>query len=76
MAQLYFLRHFARQAFPDFPDAATYRKLKFQRLVRPSEPVALAVTRAGEGAFSFTLDVEGARAASGLVVPLSPSVAV
>ena len=76
VAQLYFLRHFARQAFPDFPDATTYRKLKFQRLVRPSEPVALAVTRAGEGSFAFTLDVEGARAASGLVVPLSPSVAV
>ena len=74
VAQLYFLRHFARQAFPDFPDAATYRKLKFQRLVRPSEPVTLSVTRVGEGSFAFTLDVASERAASGLVVPARPSV--
>ena len=67
VAQLYFLRHFARQAFPDFPDAATYRKLKFQRLVRPSEPVALRVTREGEGRFAFSLDVASERAASGVV---------
>lgn len=71
VAQLYFLRHFARQAFPDFPEATTYRKLKFQRLVRPSEAVLLAVTRAGERAFAFTLDVGSSRAASGLVVPSS-----
>ncbi len=69
VAQLYFLRHFARQAFPDFPDAATYRKLKFQRLVRPLETVTLTVTRLGEGTFAFALDVADERAASGRVVP-------
>ena len=73
VAQLYFLRHFARQAFPDFPDAATYRKLKFQRLVRPSEPVALRVTREGEGRFAFSLDVASERAASGVVEPRNGS---
>lgn len=67
VAQLYFLRHFARQAFPDFPEAATYRKLKFQKLVRPAEAVTLTVTRAGAGRFAFSLDVASGRAASGLV---------
>lgn len=67
VAQLYFLRHFARQAFPDFPDAATYRKLKFQRLVRPTDTVTLCVTRASASRFAFSLDVASGRAASGLV---------
>ena len=67
VAQLYFLRHFARQAFPDFPEAATYRKLKFQKLVRPAEAVTLTVTRAGASRFAFSLDVASGRAASGLV---------
>ena len=67
VAQLYFLRHFARQAFPDFPDAATYRKLKFQKLVRPADAVTLCVTREGAGRFAFSLDVASGRAASGLV---------
>ncbi len=54
-------------AFPDFPDAATYRKLKFQRLVRPTDTVTLCVTRASASRFAFSLDVASGRAASGLV---------
>ena len=67
VAQLYFLRHFARQVFPDFPDAATYRRLKFQKVILPDSEIRLAVTRQGSGAFAFTLDGPGGRASSGLV---------
>ena len=67
VAQLYFLRHFARQAFPDFPDAATYRRLKFQKVILPGSETTLAVTRQGPGEFAFTLDGPSGRASSGLV---------
>lgn len=67
VAQLYFLRHFARQAFPDFPDAATYRRLKFQKVILPDSETTLAVTRQGPGEFAFTLDGPNGRASSGLV---------
>ena len=67
VAQLFFVRHFARQAFADFPDDATYRRVKFQRLVRPNERIALSVAREADGKFSFSLSVAGERAASGLV---------
>ena len=30
VAQLFFVRHFARRAFPDFPDAGVYRQIKFR----------------------------------------------
>ena len=67
VAQLYFLRHFARQVFADFPDAATYRRLKFQKVVLPGAETRLAVTRQGPGEFVFTLDGPSGRASSGLV---------
>ena len=67
VAQLYFLRHFAQQVFADFPDAATYRRLKFQKVVLPGSEASLAVARLGPGEFSFTLDGPNGRASSGLV---------
>lgn len=67
VAQLVFLRHFARQAFADFPDAATYRQLKFQKLVLPGREVVLTVKRRGEGAFAFELSGASGRCSSGLV---------
>ena len=67
VAQLYFLRHFARQAFPDFPDAATYRRLKFQKVILPDSETSLVLTRQGPGEFAFTLDGPSGRASSGLV---------
>ncbi len=69
VAQLFFLRHFARQAFPDFPETAVYQKLKFQKLVLPSVAVTVRVTREGAGRFSFALDVPSGRAASGQLAP-------
>ena len=68
VAQLYFLRHFAQQVFPDFPEAATYRRLKFQKVILPSAETSLVVTRQGFGEFAFTLDGPSGRASSGLVV--------
>ena len=68
VAQLFFVRHFARQVFPDFPDRADWRRLKFQRLVRPGERVAMTVERQGGGSFAFALSVGTERAASGEVV--------
>lgn len=67
VAQLYFLRHFSRQAFADFPDAATYRRLKFQRIVTPGREVVLSVVRRAPGTFGFTMSVEGGPASSGTV---------
>ena len=67
VAQLYFLRHFARQVFPDFPDAATYRRLKFQKVVLPGSEVSLAVVRRAEGSFDFRIEGRSGPCASGLV---------
>ena len=67
VAQLFFVRHFARRAFPDFPDAGVYRRIKFKRLVRPDEHVTLAVERKGPHAFSFRMSVGEAVASSGVV---------
>ena len=67
VAQLYFLRHFARQAFPDFPDAAVYRRIKFQRLALPGHAIMMSATRLGDGRFSFEMSVAGGRCASGIV---------
>lgn len=67
VAQLYFLRHFARQVFADFPEAATWRRLKFQKLVLPGREVELSVSRIGEGQFEFSLDGETGRCASGRI---------
>lgn len=67
VAQLYFLRHFARQAFPDFPDAAVYRKIKFQRIALPGQKITLSAVRLGDGRFSFEMSVAGGRCSSGTV---------
>ena len=67
VAQLFYLRHFARRVFPDFPDAGLYRRIKFRRLVRPNERVRLEVVRKGLRVYSFTMSVEGAVASSGTV---------
>ena len=67
VAQLFYLRRFARRVFPDFPDAGLYRRIKFRRLVRPNERVRLEVVRKGPRAYSFTMSVEGSIASSGTV---------
>lgn len=71
VAQLFFLRRFAKRVFSDFPDAASYRRIKFRRLVRPDECVLLEVTRSGDCAFSFKMSVDGEVASSGIVEGLS-----
>lgn len=72
VAQLYFLRHFARQVFPDFPEAATYRRLKFQKVILPDSEVSLAVIRRSEDAYEFRIEGENGRCSSGLVERSSP----
>lgn len=67
VAQLFFVRRFARRVFPDFPDAGAYRRIKFRRLVRPGEQVRLEVARKRAGAFSFVMSVGGEVASSGQV---------
>lgn len=67
VAQLYFLRHFARQAFPDFPDAGSWRRLKFRRIVRPGMEVRLVVVRRGAGTFDFVYGREDSAYSSGRV---------
>jgi acyl-coenzyme A synthetase/AMP-(fatty) acid ligase len=67
VAQLVFLRHFSHQAFADFPETVTYRRLKFQKIVRPGTRVSLSVLRRGVGAFAFTLAGPSGPCASGLV---------
>lgn len=67
VAQLYFLRHFARQVFPDFPDAPTYRRLKFQKVILPFVPVAFELVRQGPGRFSFSFSNPHGVSSSGLV---------
>ena len=68
VAQLFFVRKFARKAFGDFPDAGMYRRIKFMRPVRPGERVALTVARKGENAFAFSMSVGDAPASSGEIV--------
>ena len=67
VAQLFFVRKFARRAFDGFPDAGSYRRVKFRRLVRPGERATLEVRRNGPCAFSFGMSVAGAVALSGEV---------
>ena len=71
VAQMYFVRHFARQAFPDYPDACVFRRLKFQKIVVPNAEVTLTVTRQGSGSFSFSLTGPTGPCASGLVERIS-----
>ncbi len=70
VAQIYFLRHFARQAFPDFPDACVMRRLKFQKIVTPNTLVTLTLTREAPGTFAFALVGPTGPCASGLIVDL------
>ena len=72
VAQLYFVRHFARQVFPDFPEAAVHRRLKFQKVVLPGHEVALSVVRRGEGAFEFRIEGRNGPCTSGLVERMQP----
>ena len=67
VTQLFFMRRFARRAFPDFQDAGSYRHLKFRRPVRPGEHVTLEVGRKGTHSFSFRMSVGGEIASSGQV---------
>lgn len=66
VAQLFFVRHFARQIFADWPDAVTFRRLKFQRLVFPNREVSLEVRRTGAGSFSFLMSLSGEPCSSGV----------
>jgi 3-hydroxymyristoyl/3-hydroxydecanoyl-(acyl carrier protein) dehydratase len=67
VAQLFFIRYFASQVFHDFPQTATYRRLKFQKIVLPSKEVVLSVVRKGEEAFSFSMSVPTGLCSSGLI---------
>jgi len=67
VAQLYFLRRFSRQAFADFPETATYRRLKFQKIVLLGREVVLEVMRMGESRFSFSLTCDTGPCSSGIV---------
>ena len=66
VAELFFLRHFSRKAFPDFPETGTWRRLKFQKVVLPGEKVSLDVARRPDGAFSFSYTKKGEPCSSGL----------
>jgi len=66
VAQLFFLRHFARQVFPDWPEAATYRRLKFQKAILPGQEVSVSVERQGD-AFAFSIVGANGPCASGVV---------
>ncbi len=68
VAQLFYLRHFARQVFRDFPETQTFRRLKFQKVVFPRDAVTLTVTRREDGAFAFSLVGVNGPCASGIVV--------
>jgi len=67
VAQLYFIRHFARQAFPDWPKVPTYKRLKFQKVVLPGRQVRLTVVRNGDRIFTFSLTGENGPCASGQI---------
>jgi len=70
VAQLYFVRRFARQAFPDWPERAVYRRLKFQKLILPGKQVELQVRRLGVSAFEFSLTTDGGRCASAQIAAI------
>ena len=67
VAQLFYLRHFAKQVFRDFPETQTFRRLKFQKVILPRDAVTLTVTRREDGAFAFSLAGANGPCASGLV---------
>jgi 3-hydroxymyristoyl/3-hydroxydecanoyl-(acyl carrier protein) dehydratase len=55
VAQLYFIRHFARQAFSSFPDACVLRQLKFQKVIFPGTEVSLQIDKKSDDSWSFSL---------------------
>lgn len=55
VAQLYFIRHFARQAFSSFPDACILRQLKFQKVIFPGTEVSLQIDKKSDDSWSFSL---------------------
>ena len=67
VAQLYVLCRFAGRAFGDFPAAAVYRRLKFQRIILPEREVKLEVSRRGEGSFEFSFSCANGPCSSGIV---------
>ena len=67
VAQLFFLRIFARRAFGAIPEAVLFRNVKFKRPIRPGERVRLEVERADQCGFSFEYSVGGVVASSGAV---------
>ena len=67
VAQLFFMRHFARQAFRDFPDAAEWKRVKFYRIALPGRVLELSVARCGDGAFEFSFKGEKGSCSSGRV---------
>ena len=65
VAQLFFVRKFARRAFDVFPDAGSYRRVKFRRLVRPGERATLEVRRNGPCAVRAAASADQKGASSG-----------
>lgn len=67
VAQLYFLMYFGRQAFPDFPETVTYKRLKFQKAILPCCEVKLEVTRRESGSFGFSISSSTGLYSSGII---------
>ena len=68
VAQLFFVRRFARKAFNGFPDAGVYRRIKFRRLVRPGERVLIELDRRRSGReIAFSMSVAGELASCGSI---------
>ena len=67
VAQLFFLRRFAKQAFPDFPDAGTFVRLKFRKLVFPGVELSLRVRRGTGDSFAFSMECPDGPCLSGVV---------
>ncbi len=70
VAQMYFVRHFARQAFPDYPEACVFKRLKFQKIIVPNTEVTLTMTRLSPGTFQFALTGPTGPCASGVCEPV------
>jgi 3-hydroxymyristoyl/3-hydroxydecanoyl-(acyl carrier protein) dehydratase len=67
VAQLYFLMYFGRQAFSDFPETVTYKRLKFQKAILPCCEVKLEVTRREPGSFGFSISSPTGLYSSGII---------
>ena len=67
VAQLFFLRLFARRAFGAFPETAIFKNIKFKRPIRPGGRVRLKVERVDQCDFSFEYSVDGSVSSSGIV---------